>query len=474
MKKTAGRLLLVLATAFFILASGLSSVSQAQERVRKTRGFSPTGEKPAAVAEAATPALRTLASDNPLELFFDFDDAYMYGWEASAPIAWVISYGSLRVEDDGYSDYFHAQYRDDFADVTIEADLRQVQGATSGFSPAFGLIARGNADDNEFYEFDIAIDGYYTIIKMENEGGPNFVDWIFRETVLADWTRSPAINAGAGQWNTLKVACEGDDLQFFINGTEVEKISDNSYFSGKVGLIAWPGNDPYEPVAVEYDNVSIVSADDNDVSYRYYLPYFADDSANATGLALKNMNPSRTAEATYTIYDENGAKLMAEDLTLRPKGQFLNVVGKGLNESGWILVESDVELAGLCFQGSTPNPAYMMDIMLISRLSTILHVPHVAQNDVWDTTHFVCNPNARAIRTAFKYVGQDGRMLKAISRIIPAYGSVGVAMSEVLGDSVVGSGSLEITAEAGIAGFSLYTDIKTGNYNYAGIVAMTP
>jgi hypothetical protein len=239
-------------------------------------------------------------------------------------------------------------------------------------------------------------------------------------------------------------------------------------------LVAWPGEDPSNPVVVEYDNVSIVSADDNSVSYRYYLPYFADDSANATGLGLKNMDPSRTANATYTIYDGNGAKLLAEDLTLRPKGQFLNVVGKGLSESGWILVESDVQLAGVCFQGSTPNPAYMMDIMLISRLSTILHVPHVAQNDVWDTTHFVCNPNAKAITVAFKYVGQDGRLLKAISKIIPAYGSVSVAMSEVLGGSITGSGSLEITANAGIAGFSLYTDIKTGNYNYAGIAAMAP
>ena len=474
MQKSLVRSFFIVAVAFLVVASGLVSVSRAQERVRKTRGFSPTGENPATVVETVTPALRTLASGNPMELFFDFDDGAMYGWDASAPISWDISDGSLRVEDDGYSDIFYAQYRDDFSDVTIQADLRQMQGATSGFSPAFGLIARSNADDNEFYEFDIAIDGYYTIIKMENEGGPNFVDWVFRETVLADWTRSGAINAGEGQWNTLKVVCKGDDLQFFINGVEVEKLSDNAYFSGKAGLAAWPGENPRDPVVVEYDNVSIVSDDDNDVSYRYYLPYFSDDSANATGLALKNMNPSRTANATYTIYDENGATLLTEDLALRPKNQFLKVVGNGLNEAGWILVESDVELAGLCFQGATPNPAYMMDIMLISRLSTILHVPHVAQNDVWDTTHFVCNPNARAIRVAFKYIGQDGRLLKAISEIIPAYGSVSVAMSDVLGGSIVGSGSLEITAEGGIAGFSLYTDIKTGNYNYAGIVAMAP
>ncbi len=458
-----GKSKLFILLAVFAVVFGLFSQSFAQSENTGGRGRG-VKTNPAPSPKIPESPLQTLSVGSSETYHFDFDDGSAEGWLAYPASRWSVSNGVLKFAGNGVDDIRYAFFDADFWDATIEVDARQFQGATSAYLPAFGIAARSDNSAENFYQFVVTVDGYYAIGLFEDG------DW----TSIVDWGPTNLLDDSPGEWNTLKVEASGSVLAFYINGKLAETISDFGFSSGKFGVVAYEGDDPSSPVLVEFDNVSIVSNDIGDAKYQYYLPYFLADSANGTGVALKNMNSTQSAKTSTVVYDSRGDIIDVRDRTIAPKGQAVFLVAQGAGEEGWIKVKSDRKLAGLCFVSTAANPDFMMDIMLISELSNILHVPHVAQNNRWDTTLFVCNPKDSAIAVTFNYVDQAGKKLYSVQRNASANGSVKIDLRTILGGATVGAGSVEVTGTGPVAGFALYTDIKSGNLNYAGIAAMTP
>ena len=79
-----------------------------------------------------------------------------------------------------------------------------------------------------------------------------------------------------------------------------------------------------------------------------------------------------------------------------------SVNGSGLAAQGWVKLNSATPLAGLCFIGSNSG---MADVPVSETLESSLVVPHIAQDDFWDTTLMVCNPSDNAINLQIIYNG---------------------------------------------------------------------
>jgi len=132
-----------------------------------------------------------------------------------------------------------------YSDFTYASRMRRISG--EGYSLG-GLALRANSQ-NEGYRFVIALPDFYSLWEGELTGGS--------EVRIIGWTRSAAINGQLGAWNTLKVEVSGEIIKLYMNGVLLNTVTDSSYSSGKVGLVAYDYSNMTPPV-VEYDFAEVI------------------------------------------------------------------------------------------------------------------------------------------------------------------------------------------------------------------------
>lgn len=156
----------------------------------------------------------------------DFSDPES-GWDRVQADQGVTDYenGRYRIFVDQSQHDYWANPGQVFSDVQVEADATKVAGPDDN---DFGLICRYQDTEN-FYAFLISSDGYYAIMKYSGGGS---------ETLGSDgMLASDAVLQGATT-NHLRADCVGDNLSLYANGELVHSVSDSTFTSGDVGLIA--------------------------------------------------------------------------------------------------------------------------------------------------------------------------------------------------------------------------------------------
>lgn len=135
----------------------------------------------------------------------------------------------------------------EFSDGTYEVEATQRSGPVDN---GYGMIFRVNDESDDFYSFQISGDGFVWIGRYRQggieEAEPIIDDW---------WFPSEAINQGIDQTNILRVQAEGQNLIFFVNDTEVGRVSDASFANGDIGLMVRTLG--LGGVNVEFDNFSV-------------------------------------------------------------------------------------------------------------------------------------------------------------------------------------------------------------------------
>ena len=106
---------------------------------------------------------------------------------------------------------------------------------------------------------------------------------------------------------------------------------------------------------------------------------------------------------------------------------------------------------------------YMADIDLISNLATNLCFPHIAQDNVWDMTIYICNPNNGDTTVTLSVIDTQGNTVYTQQYTIPANGSGTYPISDILQGSIQQQGSVEISATQGVAAFAIYDSLKAGS-----------
>ncbi len=117
-----------------------------------------------------------------------------------------------------------------FGDGVYEVTTTAVSGPLNN---SYGMVFRLDEEQGDLYAFKISSDGFVWIGKLIESGlaenTPLIQDW---------WFESSAVNKGIGASNVLRVRAEADNLVFFVNDTEVGRVTDNSFRNGDIGVLA--------------------------------------------------------------------------------------------------------------------------------------------------------------------------------------------------------------------------------------------
>lgn len=106
-----------------------------------------------------------------------------------------------------------------------------------------------------------------------------------------------------------------------------------------------------------------------------------------------------------------------------------------------------------------------------------MHIPHVAQNDEWDTIVLIGNPNATSTTVTLTYYSKTGEAGQPASHTIAGNGSGRYPLSDLIGATTTAhGGKVVISATQAVVAFALYNDIKYGESMrcYTGISGVDP
>ena len=177
-------------------------------------------------------------------LIEDFSDP-ISGWELQTTEEYALEYvdGEYRITvyAPDLAAWGRPQRAYEFTDLVVEADARQVVGPEDG---DYGIVVRSKGD-SDFYLF--AVNSHHGMYSVQMSQGAVWTD-------LAEWTESAAVHR-AGDANRLKVECLGQTMRFYANGELLTEVTDTTYGSGNVGLVA----ETFEEggLVVRFDNVRV-------------------------------------------------------------------------------------------------------------------------------------------------------------------------------------------------------------------------
>ncbi|HZS75749.1 MAG TPA: hypothetical protein VFA41_03985 [Ktedonobacteraceae bacterium] len=106
-----------------------------------------------------------------------------------------------------------------------------------------GILFRANGASGQYYVFRVSIDGQYTLEAYDGN----------KATTLSSGF-STAISTGIGQTNQLAVIADHNTLSLFVNQNFVISVTDSTFASGQIGVVALDYNVPAD---VEFSNAQV-------------------------------------------------------------------------------------------------------------------------------------------------------------------------------------------------------------------------
>jgi hypothetical protein len=176
----------------------------------------------------------------------DFDDTTS-GWPTLSASTVITNYDTdsgryrIWVDVDEIKDVTAINGELEYPDARIEVSTTN-KGVLDN---ALGIICRYENEEN-YYFFVISNDGYYGIGRKVNSIFPFYLtgenNMVEGGDILTDS-------------NSLKAICSGSALSFYVNGTLLASVTDDSLTSGWVGLLASSMGDP--GVDVYFDDLVV-------------------------------------------------------------------------------------------------------------------------------------------------------------------------------------------------------------------------
>lgn len=185
---------------------------------------------------------------DPRVLFKDDFSSKSSGWDSFRDDTAITDYENegyrIQVNKSSYNYWGNPGLADKLpGDVRVEVEAHKLSGPDVN---SYGVICRYTVTNEKtnFYYFAVSSDGYEGIFKIENG----------EEKLLSagkDMKQSSLVNLGTAM-NRVRADCVGNTLTLYVNGQQVESVTDSSFSSGDVGLIAGS----YDEVGVDigFDN----------------------------------------------------------------------------------------------------------------------------------------------------------------------------------------------------------------------------
>jgi hypothetical protein len=127
-----------------------------------------------------------------------------------------------------------------YQDFILQAELVQLAGSADS---SYGLTFREDESSNNYYSFEISLDGFWGFYKISN-----CVD-LDCEVQLLRAGETEAVQTQGPQ--TLQVEAVGADFTLYINGEKIEDLTDTAFSEGYAGVIVTAGDEGGAEVRVE-------------------------------------------------------------------------------------------------------------------------------------------------------------------------------------------------------------------------------
>jgi hypothetical protein len=125
-----------------------------------------------------------------------------------------------------------------FSNFVFEVQMKIIKGN------AGGVIFRADTSGNDFYGFYVGQDASYGLFFCaDNNCKHSIID-----------SSSPAIILGLNQTNLIALIAQGSAIGLYVNHQLIDSEDDNTYSSGRIGVIAYPIGNPTEVV---YSNAKV-------------------------------------------------------------------------------------------------------------------------------------------------------------------------------------------------------------------------
>jgi serine/threonine protein kinase len=182
---------------------------------------------------------RPAALDDPLH-----DNSKGYGWEeaTTAPgVTCAFKDGAYHVIKSDLNQFQSCNARPSFSNFIFEVQMKIINGGSGG------VIFRANTSNNDFYVFEVGQYGNYQLFLCSDS------QWYF--TILN--STSPAIKQGLNQTNLIAVIAQGNSIGLFVNHQLIDSVNDNTYGSGRIGVMVDPTGDNGYSTEVVFSNAKV-------------------------------------------------------------------------------------------------------------------------------------------------------------------------------------------------------------------------
>jgi hypothetical protein len=182
--------------------------------------------------------------DAPEPIFADdFSDATS-GWEVFDNSLTSANYveGSYRISMLQKNKEKWVLANQDFGNVAVEVDATYMGGTADN---SFGVVCKFQ-DIKQYYAVVISSDGAYMIQKRVGSSYQRLTGEYFQ---LSDQIKPGTMV------NRLRVECGRDYLSLYVNKELINRVEDNTYTQGDVGLIVTTYGEP--GLAVSFDNFEV-------------------------------------------------------------------------------------------------------------------------------------------------------------------------------------------------------------------------
>jgi hypothetical protein len=117
----------------------------------------------------------------------------------------------------------------------VHMEVTAINNGTDS-TTAFGLICNRQATDDSFYYFAVTPAGQYAIAKATQDQSDVFL------TNDDQWASSALIPTDAASYR-VGADCANGTLTLYVDGQQIDSVSDASYVNGGVALFTWSGEE---------------------------------------------------------------------------------------------------------------------------------------------------------------------------------------------------------------------------------------
>ncbi len=167
------------------------------------------------------------------------------GWGTGTDDSSSVEYANSGLQMIVYTPFFitwSTQSLESFENVHIEAS---VKNESTDPEALFGIVCNGQGSTQSFYYVGVSPDGYYAFIKSA----------VAQDDVFLKEGTSDLISVSSGSVR-LGLDCGGGLLTLYVNGQQIDSVSDSTYTSGGIGLFA-ASDDVNSGANVTFDDFAV-------------------------------------------------------------------------------------------------------------------------------------------------------------------------------------------------------------------------